>query len=48
MRVVYGVATRVGFGENIAEALNGVFVPPGVDPFDDYDLFDDDGDDYDY
>lgn len=49
MRLIYGVATRVGFGEPISDALNGAFVPPGVDEYDDYGggLFDDD-DDYDY
>ncbi|XP_076255451.1 uncharacterized protein LOC143193256 [Rhynchophorus ferrugineus] len=49
MRLIYGVATRVGFGEPISEALNGAFVPPGVDEYDDYGggLFSDD-DDYDY
>ncbi|XP_044260489.1 uncharacterized protein LOC123008636 [Tribolium madens] len=51
MRLVYGVATRLGFGEQIAEALNGAFVPPGVDDYDyeggDYGLLDRD-DDYDY
>ncbi|KAJ8954205.1 hypothetical protein NQ318_005800 [Aromia moschata] len=53
MRLIYGVATRIGFGEQISEALNGIFVPPGVDDYD-YDqgglgLFDrDDDDDYDY
>jgi len=36
MRLIYGVATRVGFGEQISEALNGAFVPPGVDDYDDY------------
>ncbi|KAJ3652187.1 hypothetical protein Zmor_018174 [Zophobas morio] len=49
MRVIFGLANRFGFGEQISEALNGAFVPPGVD--DDYDdgfsLFDRD-DDYDY
>lgn len=48
MRLVYGVATRLGLGEQISEALNGAFVPPGVESeYGDYDLFDD-GDDYDY
>ncbi|KAL1502731.1 hypothetical protein ABEB36_007833 [Hypothenemus hampei] len=50
MRLIYGIATRMGFGEQISEALNGAFVPPGVDDYDDYG---DDGlftreDDYDY
>ncbi|KYB27095.1 hypothetical protein TcasGA2_TC034715 [Tribolium castaneum] len=51
MRLVYGVATRLGFGEQIAVALNGAFVPPGVDDYDyggdDYGILDRD-DDYDY
>lgn len=49
MRLIYGIATRLGFGEQISEALNGAFVPPGADYDYDregYDLFDDD--DYDY
>lgn len=51
MRLIYGVATRLGLGEQITEALNGVFVPPGVEDYD-YDregfgLLGDD-DDYDY
>lgn len=51
MRLVYGVASRLGFGEQISEALNGAFVPPGVDDYDyggdDVGFFDRD-DDYDY
>lgn len=52
MRLIYGIATRIGFGEQISEALNGAFVPPGVDDYSDYaddglDLLDRD-DDYDY
>lgn len=49
MRLIYGVATRIGFGEQISEALGGAFVPPGVDDYD-YDDGDDDlfgRDDYD-
>ncbi|XP_056633884.1 uncharacterized protein LOC130443337 [Diorhabda sublineata] len=42
MRVIYGIATRVGFGEQISEALNGAFVPPGADY--DSDEYDDDFD----
>ncbi|XP_044764197.1 uncharacterized protein LOC123320823 [Coccinella septempunctata] len=34
MRLVYGIATRIGFGEEISEALNGAFLPPGVDDYD--------------
>lgn len=54
MRLVYGIATRVGLGEQISEALNGAFVPPGVDDYSDFGdgfgLFgrDDYEDDYDY
>ncbi|KAH1018350.1 hypothetical protein HUJ05_006138 [Dendroctonus ponderosae] len=50
MRLIYGVATRVGLGEQISEALNGAFVPPGVDEYDDYgdDGLFSRGDDYDY
>ncbi|XP_065166753.1 uncharacterized protein [Atheta coriaria] len=57
MRLIYGIASRFGLGEQISGALNGAFVPPGVDPeYSDYG--DDDGgfglldrdedDDYDY
>lgn len=51
MRLVYGIATRIGFGEQISEALNGAFVPPGVDDYEDFggaDGFFDRDDDYDY
>lgn len=34
MRLIYGIATRIGFGEQISEALGGAFVPPGVDDYD--------------
>ncbi|XP_045468361.1 uncharacterized protein LOC123676500 [Harmonia axyridis] len=51
MRLVYGIATRIGFGEEISEALNGAFLPPGVDDYDYGDgglgLFERE-DDYDY
>lgn len=39
MRLVYGVATSMGFGEGISEFLGGIFVPPGVED-DDYGDFD--------
>lgn len=47
MRLIYGFATQVGLGEQISEALNGAFVPPGVDDYD-YGVLDrdDDYDDY--
>lgn len=54
MRLIYGIAVRLGFGEQISEALNGAFVPPGVDDYTDYgggdgfSLFRGDDDDYDY
>ncbi|KAG5891608.1 hypothetical protein JTB14_037122 [Gonioctena quinquepunctata] len=47
MRAIYGIATRMGFGEQISEALNGAFVPPGVDDYD-YDGGFGNEDDYDY
>ncbi|XP_018323487.1 uncharacterized protein LOC108735820 [Agrilus planipennis] len=47
MRLIYGVASRFGFQEPISEALNGAFVPPGVeDDYGDYGDFLDDDDDY--
>lgn len=36
MRLVYGIASSFGLGENISGVLNGAFVPPGVDDYDDY------------
>ncbi|XP_060532889.1 uncharacterized protein LOC132705929 [Cylas formicarius] len=50
MRLIYGVATRVGLGEQISEVLNGAFIPPGAEDYDDYGggLFREDDDDYDY
>jgi hypothetical protein len=38
LRLVYGIATSLGFGENISEFLGGIFVPPGVEDGDDDDL----------
>lgn len=35
LRLVYGIATSMGFGEGISDFLGGIFVPPGVE--DDYD-----------
>ncbi|XP_050498477.1 uncharacterized protein LOC126879483 [Diabrotica virgifera virgifera] len=46
MRIIYGIATRIGFGEQISDAMNGAFVPPGTDY--EYDDFDDDDYDIDY
>lgn len=42
MRLVYGFAKVLGFEDQMGEVLNGALVPPGAD---DYDDFDDDGDD---
>ncbi|KAJ9577162.1 hypothetical protein L9F63_006284, partial [Diploptera punctata] len=39
LRVIYGLATSMGFGEGISELFGGIFVPPGVDD-DDYGDFD--------
>ncbi|GLH01459.1 hypothetical protein R5R35_004324 [Gryllus longicercus] len=42
LRLVYGIATSLGFGESISNFWGGAFVPPGVqDDYDDYG-FDDD------
>jgi len=38
LRLVYGIATSMGFGETISGIFNGIFVPPGVE--DDYDDLD--------
>nr|CAD7449971.1 unnamed protein product [Timema bartmani] len=38
MRLVYGIASAMGFSEGISNFLNGAFVPPGVD--DDYGDYD--------
>lgn len=47
MRLIYGFATQVGLGEQISEALNGAFVPPGADDYGDYGVLDREDDDYD-
>ncbi|KAG8325294.1 hypothetical protein J6590_071084 [Homalodisca vitripennis] len=46
LRLVYGIATMMGFEEGLSEVANGAFVPPGVD--DDYGGFDLDGRESDY
>ncbi|XP_075219436.1 uncharacterized protein LOC142323544 isoform X2 [Lycorma delicatula] len=49
LRLIYGVATMMGFSENISEFANGALVPPGVE--DDYGIFGDrnsEDDDYSY
>ncbi|XP_043267326.1 uncharacterized protein [Venturia canescens] len=40
MRLVFGVASAMGLGENLSGVLGGVFVPPGAE--DDYDYGADD------
>ncbi|KAI4488567.1 hypothetical protein M0802_011515 [Mischocyttarus mexicanus] len=36
MRLVFGVATSMGLGENISDVLGGIFVPPGAEDYADY------------
>ncbi|XP_076389188.1 uncharacterized protein LOC143264694 [Megachile rotundata] len=36
MRLVFGVATAMGLGENLSGVLGGIFVPPGADDYSDY------------
>lgn len=43
MRLIYGLASQMGFEERISGFLNGAFVPPGAE--DDYDIFGGGGDD---
>ncbi|KAF7990750.1 hypothetical protein HCN44_000555 [Aphidius gifuensis] len=45
MRLIFGIASSMGLGDRLSGFLGGVFVPPGADDYDDYDLFD--GDDID-
>lgn len=44
MRLIYGIASQMGFEERLQGFLNGAFVPPGADDGD-YDLFDGGDDD---
>lgn len=34
MRLIYGLAVRMGMGEQISDALGGIFVPPGAEDYD--------------
>ncbi|XP_078033002.1 uncharacterized protein LOC144467890 [Augochlora pura] len=34
MRLVFGVASVMGLGENLSDVLGGIFVPPGADDYD--------------
>ncbi|CAL1683213.1 unnamed protein product [Lasius platythorax] len=36
MRLVFGVASAMGLGENLSGVLGGIFVPPGAEDYDDY------------
>ncbi|XP_006610678.1 uncharacterized protein LOC102680282 [Apis dorsata] len=36
MRLVFGVASTMGLGENLSGILGGIFVPPGADDYSDY------------
>ncbi|XP_076670304.1 uncharacterized protein LOC143369803 [Andrena cerasifolii] len=36
MRLVFGVASAMGLGENLSGVLGGIFVPPGADDYGDY------------
>ncbi|XP_076296098.1 uncharacterized protein LOC143216696 [Lasioglossum baleicum] len=34
MRLVFGVASAMGLGENLSGVLGGIFLPPGADDYD--------------
>ncbi|XP_076243182.1 uncharacterized protein LOC143184669 isoform X2 [Calliopsis andreniformis] len=36
LRLVFGVASAMGLGENLSGVLGGIFVPPGADDYGDY------------
>lgn len=36
MRVIYGIASQMGFEERLSSVFNGAFVPPGADAEGDY------------
>ncbi|XP_017764612.1 PREDICTED: uncharacterized protein LOC108554003 [Eufriesea mexicana] len=36
LRLVFGVASAMGLGENLSGVLGGIFVPPGADDYSDY------------
>lgn len=49
LRLIYGVATLMGFDDGLSEVANGAFVPPGVeDDYGGFGLDDRDSDDYSY
>jgi hypothetical protein len=37
MRLIFGIASAMGYGEGLSNVLGGIFVPPGADYEDDYD-----------
>ena len=39
MRLLFGIAYMLGFGESASNAFGGALVPPGSDYDDDYDIF---------
>ncbi|XP_034936986.1 uncharacterized protein [Chelonus insularis] len=46
MRLIFGIAASMGYGDRLAGFLGGIFVPPGAEDYDDYgDVFDDYGSD---
>lgn len=36
MRLIFGLASAMGWGESLSTFMNGAFVPPGADDYDDY------------
>ncbi|XP_031781614.1 uncharacterized protein LOC100119098 isoform X2 [Nasonia vitripennis] len=38
MRLIFGLASAMGYGEGLSNVLGGIFVPPGADYDDDYDF----------
>ncbi|XP_033217372.1 uncharacterized protein LOC117173096 [Belonocnema kinseyi] len=36
MRLIFGVAAAMGWGDSFSSFLNGALVPPGADDYDDY------------
>lgn len=36
MRLIFGLASVMGFRENLAGIMGGILVPPGADDYEDY------------
>ena len=36
MRLIFGVAAAMGWGDNLSSFLNGALIPPGAEDYDDY------------